>query len=89
MPEDRIENICASIDATIERVVILALLTDRESPWSRSELARHVSGSKGEPIDIDPAIDGLYTAGLIHVAGELVHASLAARRIDDLYPLNI
>jgi hypothetical protein len=89
MPEDRIEDICEAIDATIERVVILALLTDRESPWSRAELARHVSGSKGEPVDIDPAIDGLYTAGLVHVCGELVHASLAARRVDELYPLCI
>ena len=89
MPAERIENICACIDATIERVVILELLTDRESPWSRAELARHVSGSRGEPIDIDPAIDGLYTAGLVHVCGDLVHASLAARRIDDLYPLCI
>jgi hypothetical protein len=89
MPAERIENICPAIDATIERVVILELLTGRDAPRSRAELARHVSGSKGEPIDIDPAIDGLYTAGLVHVCGDLVHASLAARRIDDLYPLSI
>lgn len=89
MHADRIENTCAEIDATIERVVILELLDDPTAPRSRAELARHVSGSKGEPIDIDPAIDGLYTAGLVYVTGELVHPTLAARRIDQLYPLTI
>jgi hypothetical protein len=89
MHADRIENICPAIDATIERVVILELLEDPDASWSRAELARHVSGSKGEPIDIDPAIDGLYTAGLVYVTGELVHPTLAARRLDELYPLCI
>jgi hypothetical protein len=89
MHADRIENICTDIDATIERVVILELLDDPNAPRSRAELARHVSGSKGEPIDIDPAIDGLYTAGLVYVSGELVQPTLAARRIDELYPLCI
>ncbi|HEV7529170.1 MAG TPA: hypothetical protein VGO29_09770 [Solirubrobacteraceae bacterium] len=89
MHAERIENICNDIHATIERVVILELLDDRDAPLSRAELARHVSGSKCEPIDIDPAIDGLYAAGLVHVCGELVQATLAARRIDQLYPLSI
>jgi len=89
MPAERIENICSDIDASIERVVILELLEDPDASWSRAELARHVSGSQGEPIDIDPAINGLYTAGLVYVSGELVHPTLAARRIDQLYPLTI
>jgi hypothetical protein len=89
MHADRIENICSDIHATIERVVILELLEDPNAPWSRAELARHVSGSHGEPIDINPAIDGLYTAGLVYVSDELVHPTLAARRIDQLYPLSI
>jgi hypothetical protein len=89
MPAERIENICSDIDATIERVLILELLDDPDAPLSRAELARHVSGTRGEPIDIDSAIDGLYTAGLVYVSGELVLPTLAARRIDQLYPLEI
>jgi hypothetical protein len=89
MPAERIENICSDIDTTIERVLILELLDDPDAPLSRAELARHVSGTRGEPIDIAPAIDGLYTAGLVYVCGELVHPTLAARRIDELYPLCI
>jgi hypothetical protein len=89
MHAEPIESICSDINATIERVVILELLEDPNAPWSRAELARHVSGSHGEPIDIGPAIDGLYTAGLVYLSGELVHPTLAARRIDHLYPLCI
>ena len=79
----------AATSPRIERIVILELLDDPGAPRSRAELARHVSGSSGEPIDIDAAIDGLYTAGLVYVSGELVHPTLAARRIEQLYPLCI
>jgi hypothetical protein len=87
MHADRIENTCLAIDACIEGVVLLQLLSECGAPSSRAELARRISGSRGEPVDIDPAIDGLYAAGLVHVSGELVSPSLAARRVDELYPL--
>jgi hypothetical protein len=89
MHTDRIENPFLAIDACIEGVVLLQLLSESGAPASRAELARRISGSRGAPVDIDPAIDGLYAAGLVHVAGELVSASLAARRVDELYPLCI
>jgi hypothetical protein len=47
------------------------------------------AAQRGEQIDIEAAIDGLYAAGLVHVRGELVHPTLAARRVDQLYPLSI
>jgi hypothetical protein len=68
----------------VERIVMIALLTSGHSPFSRAELEREVSGSKEKAIDVDFAIENLYAAGLLNVAGDLISASRAAVHMDQM-----
>lgn len=84
MHADRIDCPCAAIATETQRIVMMVLLSGDPGPWSRAELHREIQGSRGEPIDVDEAIDALYGAGLIHVSDELIHPSRAARVMDEL-----
>jgi hypothetical protein len=50
----------------------------------RAELEREISGVRGNPVDVTDAIDTLYATGLVHLHGELVAPSRAARRMTQL-----
>jgi hypothetical protein len=63
---------------------MMVLLSSDPGPWSRADLHREIKGSRGEPIDVDEAIDALYGAGLIHVSDDLVIPTRAARLMDEL-----
>lgn len=51
---------------------------------TRDELQREIEGSRREAVDVAEAIDALYGAGLIHVSGELITPTRAARLMDEL-----
>jgi hypothetical protein len=78
------ECLCSRIGSEIERIILTLLLASDYTPLSRAELGREVSGSEQQPVEISGALESLYAAGLINVAGELVLPSLAARRMDEL-----
>jgi hypothetical protein len=84
MHADRIECPCSAIATETQRIVLMVLLSGDPGPWSRAELQREIEGSKREPVDVDEAIDALYGAGLIHVQGDLVIPTRAARLMDRL-----
>jgi hypothetical protein len=75
---------CPSAADETQRIVLMVLLADDHKPWSRAELQRELSGSTGDPIDPTDAINALYASGLIHVSGDLVSPSRAARLMDEL-----
>jgi hypothetical protein len=76
---------CSALIANeVERIVMFALLSSEHGLYSRVELERELSGSKEKAIDVDDAIENLYAAGLLNVAGELVTPSRAARHMDQL-----
>jgi hypothetical protein len=66
--------------------VLYTLISNGLGPLSREELTRAVSGSEEGPLDISYALDGLYAAGLVHVLGDFVTATLALRRFEELQP---
>jgi hypothetical protein len=68
----------------VQRIVMIALLGSGHSQLSRGELEREVSGSQGKAIDVSDAIENLYVAGLVNVAGDTVSASRAAVVLDEL-----
>lgn len=67
--------------ATQSAIMLLLLSTEHDGPWTRTELELELSAS---PLDVQDAIAGLYGAGLVHLQGELVIASRAAQRMDEL-----
>jgi hypothetical protein len=67
-----------------EAVVMMVRPSSDHSPWSRAELEREVAGVKGNPLDVTDAVNRLYSSGLVHLSGELVTATRAARRMDEL-----
>jgi len=68
----------------LEAVVMMVLLTGDHVLWSRAELEREISGVRGNPVDVTDAIDNLCATGLLHLHGELVAPSRAARRMTQL-----
>ncbi|HWG08488.1 MAG TPA: hypothetical protein VN672_05725 [Solirubrobacteraceae bacterium] len=84
MHADRTHCPCKAVTDEVQRIVMIALLASGHSPFSRAELEREVSGSKDRPIDVSDAIEVLYAAGLVNVAGELVTPSRAALHMDEL-----
>jgi hypothetical protein len=72
--------------ATLEGIATAAILClllspDYHGPWTRDELQRELSSP---PLAVTDALADLAGAGLIHLHGELVFASRAARRMDRL-----
>jgi hypothetical protein len=84
MHAERIELTVAERDHLTESAVMMVLLSDEHSPWSRAELEREVAGVRGNPLDVTDAIDRLYASKLVHLSGELVTPTRAARRMDEL-----
>jgi hypothetical protein len=84
MHADRIDPLCRALATETQRIVLMILLSGDPGPWSRADLHREIQGSRGEPIDVDAAIEALYGAGLIHVAADLVIPTRAARVMDEL-----
>jgi hypothetical protein len=52
-------------------------------PRTRAELELEVNAT---PLDVQDALAALHGSGLVHLHGELVIASRAARRMDELKP---
>jgi hypothetical protein len=67
-----------------QRTVMMVLLSDEHSPWTRADLQREIARAKGDPLAVTDAISDLYGAGLVHVTGELVTPTRAARYMDEL-----
>jgi hypothetical protein len=66
----------------IEAAIMTLLLSGgHEGPWTRAELELEVSAS---PLDVQDVLAALRGSGLLHMEGDLVIASRAARRIDEL-----
>jgi hypothetical protein len=84
MHADRIDCGPAALATETQRIVMMVLLSSDPGVWSRADLEREIKGSRGEPIDVDEAIDALYGAGLIHVCNDLVIPTRAARVMDEL-----
>jgi hypothetical protein len=60
------------------------LLSGEHGLWTVSELKREVSGPRGDGGNVEDAIGELYGCGLIHVFGEFVTPSRAARHMDEI-----
>ena len=84
MHAERSASAIAEIAHHTEAVVMMLLLESEHSPWTRTELEREIAGVKGNPIEVTDAIDNLHGSGLVHVSGELVTPTRAARRIEEL-----
>jgi hypothetical protein len=63
-----------------QRAILTALLEAHPGPLSRTELAAML----GDPIDAEDAIAALLRDGVANRAGDLLFASLAAIRVDEL-----
>lgn len=65
-----------------EQAIMMLLLSDEhQGPWTRSEIELELSAT---PLDVSDALADLHGSGLLHLQGELVIASRAARRMDEL-----
>ncbi len=86
MCQDRIDC-CPLLDAAhTQYLVMMLLLAERERSFTRDDLRRELEGSKKHPVDIGEALDALYGVGLIHVSGELISPTRAARAMAELGP---
>jgi hypothetical protein len=70
--------------AMAEEAVMMVLLDDRRDPWTHAELQRMIGSRVCSENDVSDAIGHLHGSGLVNVTGELVTASRAARRMDEL-----
>lgn len=52
--------------------ILKVLLSSDPGPRMRAEFHREIRGTRGEPVDVDEAIDAVYGAGLIHAQEDLV-----------------
>jgi hypothetical protein len=66
------------------RAVMVVLLSGHHHPRSRAELEREIASVNGDRIAVADAINDLYGAGLLHLTGELVTPTRAARMMDEL-----
>lgn len=64
-----------------EAIMGLLLGGEHEGPWMRPEIEREIGGNL---LNVCDALIALHGSGLIHLEGELVIASRAARRMDEL-----
>jgi hypothetical protein len=66
----------------VEAAILTLLLSgDHEGPWTRAELELELSASS---LNVGDALAALHGSGLLHLHGELVIASRAAQRMDQL-----
>jgi hypothetical protein len=74
----------ATLDPREVEGALLGLLTSEIGPWTVAELEREVGGMHSNPTEVIDAIGKLYACGLVHVQGEFVSPTRAARRIDEI-----
>lgn len=67
-----------------QRTVMMVILLGEHDPWTRAELEREIAGTKGDPVAVADAIRELHGSGLLHITGELVTPTRAARKMDEL-----
>ncbi len=67
--------------------MLQVLRVDRDERWDRAELEREIYDIA--PLEVSDALERLRREGLVHVEGELVLASRAARHLDDLGMVSI
>jgi hypothetical protein len=84
MHAERSDSPLVDAATELESVVMMVLLAGDHVLWSRAELEREVAGVRGNPVDVTDAIDTLYATGLVHLHGELVTPTRAARRMTQL-----
>jgi hypothetical protein len=77
--QDRFES-----PTLIEQAVITTLLTSEHVLWTRGELERAIDGPSGTWAVVEDAIAHLYDKGLVHVFGDFVTPTRAARAMDEL-----
>ena len=76
-------RIPGDLDRRIQRAVVLQVLRDdHHQRWTRAELESELSDV--EPDAVNRAVASLATLGVIRVERDVVFASLAARRLDEL-----
>jgi hypothetical protein len=68
----------------MQQVLMMVLFSDDHPRWTREELGRELSRPGQEPVNIDDAVGALYRAGLVHVSGDMIEPTRAARYLDDL-----
>jgi hypothetical protein len=79
----------AASDPRLERAIVLALLNDEDDTGrrcSRRELSQELGA---EEQHLQGALDGLLGAGVVCAGGDLLWASAAARRLDELELIGI
>jgi hypothetical protein len=67
-----------------QRTVMILILLGEHEPWTHGELEREIAGTRRDPLDVADAIRELHGAGLLHITGELVTPTRAARKMDEL-----
>jgi hypothetical protein len=67
-----------------QRTVMILILLGEHEPWTRGELELEIAGTRRDPLDVADAIQELHGAGLLHITGELVTPTRAARKMDEL-----
>jgi hypothetical protein len=73
---------CEIRQPVTEAAIMTLLLSGcHEGPWTRAELELELSAP---PLNAQDALKALQGSGLVHVEGELVIASRAAQRMDEL-----
>jgi hypothetical protein len=72
----------------VERAIVLQVLReDHEERWCRTELGREITDF--DRVALDEALLRLADDGVLHCSGEVVCASRAARRLDELEMIGI
>jgi hypothetical protein len=85
MHADRIDSPSADPLSTVEQAVLMLLLDNKQCVWSGGEVQRAIAGPNGNTIDAQDALANLHGAGLVNVCGEMVSATRAASRMDELF----
>ena len=81
--QDQPSQLSGAGDIRVERAIVLQVLRDdRDKRWSRTGL--EVELAEAETLDISDALARLQAGGILCVAGELVWASRATERLDEL-----
>jgi hypothetical protein len=81
--QDQTRQLASDSDHQIERAIVSQTLRDdHDSSWSRAELEIELDGI--DALAVGDAIARLADQGVIELAGEIVRASRATVRLDEL-----
>jgi DNA-binding HxlR family transcriptional regulator len=84
---ERSENLTATEEQAQRAVVLQILRSDHHERWSQVELEREIVDI--QPKHLSEALQALAKEGVLHRHGELIVASRAARRLDELGMVSI